>query len=430
MVKKSINSILKEVLEKINPSKEEIREIENYLKEILNYLKKEIKKNKLNAEIFIGGSFAKKTLIKKNKYDIDIFLRFDKKHKEKGFSNLTEKILKNLKKKFKVSKIHGSRDYFKIDINEKLFFELIPVLKIKKPEEAENTTDLSYSHVVYAKKKFKSQKLLDDIKIVKSFCHANNSYGAESYVNGFSGYSLELLIYKYGSFVKFLKAMTKVKIGKKEVIDIEKFHKNKKTVLLDLNSSKLGSPVVLIDPTYKNRNTLAALNEETFVKFQIAAKRFLKNPAKKDFEVEKIDFSKKEENSKKKKLDFISLNLKTEKQEGDVAGSKLLKFYKHLEMEIGKYFEIKDKGFEYFGEGNIGKAFFSGKGKKEILLSGPSVKQEKHVKAFKKKHKKNFIKKGKVYSKKKLRKSLKEFLGDWEKINKRKMKEMSIVGFS
>ena len=82
MTKKKMDSILKEVLRKINPSKEEIREIENYLKEILDELKKGIKKNRSSAEIFIGGSFAKKTLIKKNKYDIDLFLRFDKKHKE------------------------------------------------------------------------------------------------------------------------------------------------------------------------------------------------------------------------------------------------------------------------------------------------------------------------------------------------------------
>ena len=232
-------------------------------------------------------------------------MRFDKKHKEKGFSELTEKILKNLGKKFSVKKIHGSRDYFKINVNEKLFFELIPVLKIKNPEEAENTTDLSYSHVTYAKKKFKSQKLLDDIKIVKSFCHANNSYGAESYVNGFSGYSFELLVYRSGSSVKFLKALVKIIINKTEIIDIEKFHKNKKTVLLDLNSSKLGSPIILIDPTYKNRNTLAALNEETFKKFQVEAKKFLKHPYLNDFEFKKINFSKQEEKSKTKKLDFI-----------------------------------------------------------------------------------------------------------------------------
>lgn len=50
----------------------------------------------------------------------------------------------------------------------------------------------------------------DEIKIAKAFCHATGCYGAESYIKGFSGYALELLIYHYKSFQSFVKAMTKV----------------------------------------------------------------------------------------------------------------------------------------------------------------------------------------------------------------------------
>ena len=48
----------------------------------------------IDAEIFVGGSFAKKTLIKKEKYDVDIFVRFDKKYTEYDISELTYKALK------------------------------------------------------------------------------------------------------------------------------------------------------------------------------------------------------------------------------------------------------------------------------------------------------------------------------------------------
>lgn len=200
---KKINSILAEVLEKIEPSKKELEIIKNSLKEFLEKIEKRIKVLKINAEVFVGGSFAKKTVIKKDKYDVDIFLRFDKKYKK--ISDLTEKILKGIKN---VSMIHGSRDYFRIKINPAIYFELIPVAKVKNPKESKNITDLSYSHVKYINKKIKSKKLLDEIRLAKAFCYANHCYGAESYINGFSGYGLELLVYYYGSFLKFIKAVS------------------------------------------------------------------------------------------------------------------------------------------------------------------------------------------------------------------------------
>jgi len=137
-----IDSILKEVLEKIKPPQEDLEFIDSTLKKFLEDLRKRIKKNKIKAELFVGGSFAKGTVILKDYYDVDVFIRFDKKHKE--ISKLTKKILRGVKN---ISIIHGSRDYFRIKKGPNFFIELVPVRKISKPKEAENITDLSYSHV-------------------------------------------------------------------------------------------------------------------------------------------------------------------------------------------------------------------------------------------------------------------------------------------
>ena len=417
---KKINSLLKEALEKIKLSKKELEVIESPLKEFIGKIEKKIKVLKINVEIFVGGSFAKKTVIKKGKYDVDIFLRFDKKYKE--ISNLTEKILKGIKS---VLVIHGSRDYFRIKINPDLYFELIPVIKVKNPKESENITDLSYSHVRYINKKIKSKKLLEEIMLAKAFCYANHCYGAESYINGFSGYGLELLIYHYGGFLKFLKAVSK--INDKVVIDLEKHYKNKSAVLMDVNSSKLNSPIILIDPTYKQRNALAALSLETFEKFKKDCKEFLKNPLIGAFEVQKTDLEKIKQDAKKKKFEFILIEVKTTKQEGDVAVTKLLKFYKHLNYEIKRFFETKNKGFNYNGEKSA-RCFFVVKNKKEILVQGPKMKDLKNVKEFKKKHKDYFTKKGRIYSKEKIKFNLNEFIEVWKKKNKKRIKEMYIDG--
>ena len=413
-----INLILKEVLKNIEPSKEELEIIKSSLEEFLKKFGKKLRTSKINAEVFVGGSFAKKTMIKKDSYDIDIFVRFDKRY-GKNISDILEKIVKPMKAK----KVHGSRDYFQIQKGN-LIFELIPVIKIRNPKKAKNITDLSYSHVKYINKKIKSRELLEEIKIAKAFCYANSCYGAESYINGFSGYSLELLIYYYKSFIKFIKAVLEVKEGKK-IIDIEKHHKTKQDVLMDLNSSKLNSPIILIDPTYKQRNTLAALSKETFEKFKKNCKKFLKNPSIKAFEIEKIDLKKMKDYAKKNKFDFALIKAKTSKQTGDVAGSKLLKFYRHLNFEISRFFEIKNKEFDYSGEKDA-KYFFVVKNKKEILIKGPDIKSLKNVKAFREKHSNTFVKKSRIYARESAPKSLSEFINNWKKKNKQKIKDMCV----
>ncbi len=415
-----IDSVLKQVLDKIEPPKEDLDIIKNSLKDFLEKVEKKIKKLKIDCEIFVGGSFAKDTMIKKNYYDADIFIRFDKKYKDEEISKLTEKILKEF---VNVSVVHGSRDYFQIKVSPSFFIEVVPVIKVKNPKESKNITDLSYSHVKYIKKRIKSKKTLNEIKIAKVFCYANHCYGAESYIKGFSGYGLELLIYYYGNFLKFVKAMAKAE--NKIIIDIEKHYKNKQQILMDVNSSKLKSPIILIDPTYKQRNALAALSENTFKKFQKACDKFLKNPSIKDFELKVTNLKKIKQNAKKKKYEFILLESKTGKQEGDIAGTKLLKFYNHLNDEIEKFFDVKNKGFNYNGEKSA-RYFFVVKNKEEILFDGPSLKDKKNLLRFKKRHKNTFKKKGRIYAKKKINFELKEFIQKWKIKNKKKIREMSV----
>ncbi len=416
---KKINSVLNEVLQKIKPDKEEIDFLQKELDKFLIYFKNKSRQMKIDAEIFVGGSFAKSTMMKKGNYDIDLFVRFDKKYSEKELSVLTKKILGNMAR---MEEIHGSRDYFRIKIGEKFYFEVVPVVKVNNPKEARNITDLSYSHVKYINKKIRNKKVLDEILLAKAFCHGTGTYGAESYINGFSGYSLELLIYKYKTFLKFIEAMAKVK--EKLVIDVEKYYR-KDRVMIDMNSSKLNSPVILVDPTYKQRNALAALSKETFVKFQEECNKFLKNPSEEFFEVKKIDLAKIKEKATKEKNDFILVQASTKKQEGDIAGSKLFKFYRHAEDEIKKFFEIKEKGFNYNSK-QAARFYFVARPKKEIILEGPFVEDKANVKKFKAEHKNTFIKKKKIYSKLKMDFDLKKFLDKWKTKNKNRIAQMYI----
>jgi len=424
---KKINEVLKEALAEAKLSENEIKSIESKSGDFLEKFRKEIKSLKINAEVFVGGSFAKKTLIKKEKYDVDIFLRFDRKYAKENISELTHKILKKIGLKHQINVIHGSRDYFKIDIEPRLCLEIVPTIKVAKPKEAENITDLSYYHVRYINKKVKG-KLLDEIILAKLFCYANRMYGAESHIKGFSGYSLELLIAYYKSFLGFIKAIAKSK-DDKIIIDMEKDYRNKKQILMDMNSSKLESPIILIDPTYKQRNALATLSSEVFEKFRERCRNFLKNPNIDFFRLKEINFRDIENSAKKKGHDFLLLNISTNKQEGAVAGSKLLKFYNHLEDSIKKYFDIKEKGFYYHNKDDADCFFTVGK-KDKIIIKGPPIAKTKEVKEFRKKHRNISIRSGIVYAEEKINFSIKEFIRKWEEKNKKIIKDMYISGIN
>ena len=422
-MKKKIDAILKKVLKDVKPPPEDVKKIHEKLREFRSKAEKEIKSRKLDAKIFVGGSVAKKTLTRMEEpYEADVFIVFGRKYGNKDVSRITGKIMEKIFKGTEFLKIHGSRDYYVVKFPD-LCLEIVPVIKIRKPEEADNVTDLSIRHVSYVKKKMKSGRLPEDVMLLKTFCRANRCYGAESYVRGFSGYGLELLIRHYGSFLKFIKSVAESKNGK-IVIDSERRYGRKNDVFTELNASKLNSPIILIDPTCRQRNALAGLSEETFGKFRKACRQFLKNPSEKFFIFREMNF---EKMRTRHANNFVHLELKTGKQEGDVAGSKLLKFHRYVEREIKKSFDVKKEGFEYV-RGKTADSFFVALKKEEILITGPETKDGKNLESFRKKHGDAFVSKGRIFARRKQKENVLKFLEKWKKENAGTMKEMSVTG--
>lgn len=412
----NIKEVLKEELKRIKPSKEELEKINSFSKKFIVDLNKGLKANNISADVFIGGSNAKDTLIKKDKYDVDVFVRFNKKYAEKDISSMLGKVLKN------ASRVHGSRDYFQIN-NNGIVFEIIPVINIKKPNEALNVTDLSYFHVKYVVDRIKkNRKLADEIRLAKAFCHAIDCYGAESYIKGFSGYALELLIVHYKSFLNFLKNIADSK--ERIIIDDSKFFKNKKEVLIEMNESKIQSPIILIDPTFKERNALAGLGEECFMKLKSCSEKFLKNPL--------LDFFVKKDAGKmileKYKDKAIVLNVKSNKQAGDIAGTKLKKFFGFFINQLKREFIVKVCEFEYDDMKNIGYYYIVLEKKNEETIRGPPMTNPVGLSAFKKAHANAFIKDGFAYAKISHNLGFNDYLKKFISKNKKLMKDMSIIG--
>jgi len=354
-----------DILKNIKPDGNEVKHLTKSVKEVLHRLNSNLK----NAKVIVGGSFAKNTFLSGNN-DIDIFVQFDKN------KNISDKLEKVIKKSFKeYSRVHGSRDYFHVNFKG-ILFEIVPVLKIKKSSEAENITDISPLHVKYVKK-HTNAKLQDEIRLLKQFFKANNLYGAESYIKGFSGYVTELLIIYYKSFNNLIKKVKKWK-GKK-VIDISRRYKNEKEVLKKLNISKIYSPLVLVDPVRKDRNAAASLSKEKYDLFIKLSKKKL------NFEIKEFKLN--------KLKNYLVLEVGPLKGKKDVVGAKMLKAFQYIEMKLNENdFLVKDSGWFWSK-----KAYFFFKVKDNLSKKnkhyGPMIKQEAHLKKFKRKYKKFKIKK-------------------------------------
>ncbi|MEK6947009.1 MAG: nucleotidyltransferase domain-containing protein [Nanoarchaeota archaeon] len=384
---KNVKLILNEVLKDIQPDKA----YENEIFTRLNGIISKINQGQKDKKAILGGSGAKGTWLKT--FDADIFVLFDyKKYKDKSdkISDVLEKILNRKFKK--IIKLHGSRDYFQIKENN-FTFEIVPILKINKSEQAKNITDVSPLHSNWVKK---HKKLVNEIKLTKQFAQANNVYGAESHIKGFSGYVCEILTVYYGSFLNLIK--NSAKWDDKVVVDAEKYYRGK-DVFKIVNVSKLVSPLIVIDPVQKGRNAAAALSVEKFEAFKKAAKEFLKSPSKELFVKKDLKSLFLGLKSNNKKLVIIEAEPLAGKI--DVVGSKLMKTFEFFSQRLAKHdFKIIKSGWEWNKNSNSFFYFIFNKEPlpKTVEVEGPPLEMKQHVDNFRKIHKKTLEKNRKIYA--------------------------------
>lgn len=307
---------INDVLREIKPDKE----TEKKVNDIVNEFKEILENEGLN--VFIGGSYGKGVWLK-NDFDVDLFIIFEK--EDKKISEILESYLKKLNLSY--DKVKGSRDYFKLNYKG-ISFEIVPILKIDDPYEAKNVTDLSPFHVRYVKSKL-DEKMADEVRLLKYFMKYYGLYGAESYVKGFSGYAVELLIIYHGSFRKFLEESSNWR--PKVVIDIEKYYSNFKEILENMGKDKVKSPIIIVDPVNKFRNATASVSFNTFTKTIFYSRLFLEKGYFFDWK-----YNENEILEKARKYDTLCIKVVLEGKDinKDIKNTKALKFLDMLKRQI------------------------------------------------------------------------------------------------
>lgn len=376
---KQINKILNGVKKEILPVKE--KETLTSINTFLKCITAEAKRLKIQAKPFLGGSFAKDTWLNGD-YDVDVFFAFDTRYKNEELSVLLGKVLE----KFCPIKIHGSRDYFQI--RDTVSFEIIPVYAIKKASDAKNVTDFSLWHVAWVNKKGKTLK--DEIRLAKKFCKAQRVYGAESYLRGFSGHVLDILVICYGGFIPFLKAVSKWE--GKIIIDTENRYKG--NALRMLNTSKTEGPVVVVDPVQPDRNAAAAISLEQFDCLRKAASAFMKKPSNDFFIAKPVEAV-----IAKKKGVVLKVVINPVDGIENVVGVKLVKVFEWVKRGL-QDFKIAFCSWEWDKKKKAVFWFVVKKNRleDEEIIVGPPIKFNEHVSRFKRTHAKTFVKNNRVFA--------------------------------
>jgi len=370
-----LNDVLTEVREHITPLSETISHLEAQAKEVVRLLAKQ------GIQARIGGSLAKGTVIRKEKpQDVDVFITCI----DESEARTIGKKLLQAKLPGTLREVHGSREYYQLK-SKGVVIELVPVVPQKKKEFIENVTDFSLDHVAYVREAIRKRpELADEIRLAKAFCTAQRVYGAESYIHGFSGYALEVLVIYSGSFEKFLKLFTKEK--EKYLFDPKRQFSTANEVLREINGSKLLGPVVVVDPTYKYRNVTAGLGCETLTRFRQSAIAFLRNPSMIFFKPVIIDENELRRFASKKRARLVIVLLQTDRQSGDIAGTKMKKFFDFFISEFKrKKQKILRTEFDYDGTGKEAKGYVVLKESPFVKVRGPSANMSPTIlAAFKK----------------------------------------------
>ncbi|ENN96320.1 tRNA CCA-pyrophosphorylase [Methanocaldococcus villosus KIN24-T80] len=383
--------MLEEILKRIRPTEEEIKEISNLAENVIKNIYDVANEKGYNIlEALWLGSSARNTHLKGD-HDIDIFILFDKSvsidELEVIALDIGKEVIKRLNGKCQIN--YASHPYIQ-GIVGKYKVDIVPCYKINFGEKIISAVDRTPLHHKFLIERL-DEKLCDEVRLLKAFLKSLNLYGSDVKTKGFSGYLCELLILHYKSFLNLLNDAKDWGERKKIILnDIFELYKNPKFREFD-------EPLIVYDPVDLNRNVAAPLSRENYCKFIFFAREFLKNMNEEFFN----DYYKKlEEKLENRDKGFI-LTLKFPKTEvDDIIYPQLEKFQKSLNklIEQNEFKILNCKCYTDSDYAYIEWEFLVYQLPKIKLRDGPEVFEKERVEKFIKKYDKVFIKGCKLYA--------------------------------
>ncbi len=248
------------VLQKITPTLEEKKHLEDVIASLKEEVQKQINKTRIPIEIELVGSIAKDTFIR-NAVDIDLFLCFPptvpRETLEKTGLAIGRAILEHQEECF------AEHPYVR-GIFKDYKTELVPCYKIQDASQKLSAVDRTPLHTRYIEQHLKETQK-KEVRLFKQFLKGIGCYGAEAEIEGFSGYLCEIIVLKYGTFQQLIEQVCQWNYGEKLALD--------KRIPADFTT-----PLIFIDPVDPERNVASAVSLEKFNLLIKACQDYKKKP--------------------------------------------------------------------------------------------------------------------------------------------------------
>ncbi len=252
-----------EVLNRVAPDEDYRELVRSTVSSLRSRILEEIEELDTSIKIQLVGSVAKDTYLVSP--DIDIFLKFPPqtprgKLKSEGLL-VGRKVLGGEERYADHPYIHGEFNGFEVDI--------VPCYHLSDPKHLKSPVDRTPFHTEFIMEMLEEEQK-DEVRLLKQFLKGVGIYGAESRIEGFSGYLVELLILKYGDFESVMSSASKWRPG----ITLS---------LTDRKSATFNDPLIFIDPVDPTRNVASALSLESFALFVHSCQEFLRQESTRFF---------------------------------------------------------------------------------------------------------------------------------------------------
>ncbi|MFH1054793.1 MAG: CCA tRNA nucleotidyltransferase [Candidatus Altiarchaeota archaeon] len=325
---------LEEIAKRITPTAKEHEDEMRIVERIFNMLEE------YHVKPILVGSLAKDTDLANNK-DIDVFMQFpqdvSRDNLEKEGLRIGKEVFQKLGVEYEID--YAEHPYVKGMLGEHEI-EIVPCYLDAK---VMSSVDRTPHHTTYVKSKLDGNRLNSEIRLLKQFMRGIGVYGAEAKVEGFSGYLVELIVIRYGSFIKSLEAARSWKIP--EVIDVESLWDDHDALPKFFTNTCL----IVVDPVDRNRNVAAAVSPECLSKFIVKSDEFIRTPSEDYFfpkEKKMRGESQLKDALKSRKSKFIAFLFKHKKINVNTLYSQLRKTAKHVSSELeGLEFKVFRSSF-------------------------------------------------------------------------------------
>ncbi len=270
----NLERLLDPIRHELRPGAQERAKLEQVENEIKSRLRKTVP---ADVEIGLVGSTAKGTALRGN-HELDIFILMPKswpleEMQAKGLA-WAKKAMRGVKTELN----YAQHPYLKAYIDG-VKADLVPSYKLANFEHLGSAVDRSQLHTIWVNARLNDEGR-DDVRLLKAFFKAQGVYGAQTRVEGFSGYLCELLIINYGGFASCLRAMQAWKMPHA----LDPAHHHPEGAILKHFPN---TPLVVVDPVDSNRNVAAVVSRTSMARAILAARSFMENPHRSFFFKEK-----------------------------------------------------------------------------------------------------------------------------------------------